>query len=219
MSRHRLRPALLHNSIRSVKRVPTETLTIQPDETSAIDTFVQEAQPSNAATSSATVAVNAAAGSRRHALLKFDLSPLAGKTLVSARLVLCNTTTSTSNQDFYAYAILAANSGWVEGATWQYAVPSTTRWAGDVGANAGTDAGCSVPGVDYNSVPLGTATYIADSPDGSEISFDLDVSQMQNMVSNNYGIVIQRSISGIFSMHSSSSSTASLRPKLVVEYR
>jgi hypothetical protein len=198
--------------------LPVSTLTLQPDETAAIDTFVQEAAPTNAAATSATVATNGAAGSRRNAFLKFDLSTLAGKRILTATLYLRNVTTSGSSLSFPLHAILAANSAWVEGATWDYAVPSTVRWAGDTGADGGTDGGCSVSGTDYNATQIGSMEYTANAVADTEHAIALDVAQFTAMVAANYGMLMRRTVSGIFSLHSSSATTADFRPKLVVTY-
>lgn len=196
----------------------TPTLTLQAAEGTAIDTYVQEAAPANIATTVTSFSVNGAAGARRNALFKFDLSSLAGETVTRAVLQIANITVSVAHQTFLVHAILAANSAWVEGANWNYAVPSTVRWAGDTGADGGTDAGCSVPGVDYNATPMGEIAYLKNSPAGTIHEINLDVAQMQALVAANHGILIRRPISGIFSFHSSGSATADLRPKLIVEY-
>lgn len=194
------------------------TLTLQPDETAALDTFVQEANPTNVATTAVNLSTNGAAGSRRNALLKFDLSSLAGKVIVTATLYIRNITTSAGALSFPLHAILAANSGWVEAANWNFANPSTVRWAGDTGADAGTDAGCSVSGTDYNGTQIGSVEYTAGAAADTEFAVALDVTQFTAMVAANYGFVLRRASSGVFSFHSSSASTAANRPKLVVDY-
>lgn len=202
MGRHRLVKSLAHVVHSPAGLGPLLTLTLQPDETAAIDTFVQEASPTNAAATSATFAANGAATSRRNALLKFDLSTLVDKSIVDATLYIHNITTNAGNQSFPIHAILAANSAWVEGATWQYAVPSTVRWAGDTEADAGTDAGCSVSGTDYNATEIGTLEYVGNTAADTEHAVALDLAQFTAMVAANYGMVLRRTPSGIFSFHS-----------------
>lgn len=195
-----------------------QTLTLQPNETAMIDTYVQEAAPANGAPTTANFSVNGTAGFRRNVLLKFDLSGLVGKTPLTATLYLFNITTSGSNQSFPVHAILAANSGWVEGATWQYANPLTARWAGDVGADAGTDAGCSVAGTDYNATQMGSLEYPANAPANTAHAIALNIAQFAAMIIANRGMMCRRSPSGIFSFHSSTATNPLLRPKLVVTY-
>jgi hypothetical protein len=194
------------------------TLTVQAGEGAAIDTYVQEAAPINIATNVTSFSVNGAAGARRNALFKFDLSSLAGETVTRAVLQIANITVSVAHQTFLVHAILAANSAWTEGANWNYAVPSTTRWAGDVGADGGTDAGCSVAGTDYNATPMGEIAYLKNSPAGTIHEINLDVAQVQALVAANHGILIRRPNSGIFSFHSSGAAVPELRPKLIIEY-
>ncbi len=198
---------------------PIATLTLQPDETAAPDTFIQEASPSTAASANALISTNGAAASRRNAFLKFVLSTLSGKLVLRARLFLANSTTAATDFPFPVHAILAANSAMVEGATWDYAVPSTVRWAGDTGANGGTDAGCSVAGTDYNATALGTLQYLANTVADTVHEVELSVAQMQAMVAANHGMILFRTASGVFNFHSSSATTAGLRPKLVIDYR
>lgn len=195
-----------------------QTVSFQPDDTTGFDTFLQEALPTNVATTAVNLSVNGAAGSRRNALLKFDLSSFVGKRIMRARLYLCNITTSASNATFSFHAILAANSAWVEAANWDYAVPSTTRWAGDTGADGLTDAGCSVADTDYSSAPLGGLEYVANTVADTQHTVELGLAQMQAMVSANYGIVMRRAATGVFSFHSSSSATPAFRPQLSIEY-
>lgn len=199
---------------------PIATLTSQPDETAATDTYVDEALPTTNLASNAAISANGTAGSRRIALLKFDLSALTGKLILAATLYLHNITTVGSNQSLPLFAILAANSGWTEaGATWNYALASTTRWAGDAASDGGTDAGGSVAGTDYNATAIGTLAYLANTVANTEHAISLSVAQMQAMVAANYGILMRKTTSNAFSCHSANATTAAYRPKLVVSYR
>lgn len=97
-------------------------------------------------------------------LLRFNLSSFSGQysSITSISLSLgVNTISGSPNGIIEAYAILPANSGWVEGTSlygpqngsscWNYAVTNGTTWAGL--------AGLSMPDVDFDSSRLGLFTY------------------------------------------------------------
>lgn len=194
------------------------TLTLQPDATAGLDTWVVESPADSNNGTDANLWVRGAAGVRRNSFIKFDVSSIAGATVDSATLSLWNAETRPSGQVVVFHSILAANSAWTEGgATWDYAVASTTRWAGDSGADGGTDAGCSVSGTDYNATQLGSFSYVGGTAIDTEWPATLNTAQVQAWVDgSNYGLIAVSS--GILSMHSSDAATAGLRPKLVIEY-
>lgn len=220
MSRQWLVAALAHSLRPPELFTPISTLVLQPDETAGVDCYVLEDAPSTATSVGADIRASGTSGGfRRNALLKFTLTSLANKRLLRARLVLCNVTSQASNASLPVYAIKAANSGWVEGATWQYAVPSSVRWAGDTGADAGADAGCSVAGTDYETTAIGSMEYLANTAANTPHAIELNLPQMTAMVAANYGFVIRKLTTGNFSLHSSNAASAALRPKLIVNYR
>lgn len=197
------------------------TFTSQPDGTAGIDSSNQENLADTANSAAAAMSALMTAGSRRNSLLKFDVSSLAGFTVNSATLYLYNVTVISGAQTFTLNSILAANSGWVEGQTWNYANPSTVRWAGDTGADGGTDAGCSVSGTDYNATALGTLTHTSNDPADTEYAITLNTAQVQAWVDgSNYGLVVRRtSAGGNFQFRTSDYTTdATKRPKLVIDY-
>jgi hypothetical protein len=196
-------------------------LTLQPDGTAGIDTRINSAS----ATTSYTIDIySRVLDPSNRFLLKFDLSSIAGVTITGTTLYLYSRTTRNNiSPGTHTFSrILAANSGWIENANWNYAVPSTQRWAGDVGANGGTDAGCSVSGTDFSATPL--ATYDFGSgisvTAGQEFSFSLNATEMNSMLTANHGMVIWNSTAGstYFDYYTSDYTTASYRPKISVEY-
>ena len=197
------------------------TLTLQPDATAGIDALVIESLADNNYATLSVFELHEFTGERERGLLKFDVSSIAGQTVVSAVLSLWNTALYGANYAISLQSILAANSGWTEaGATWNYAVASTTRWAGDTGNNGGADAGCSVSGTDFNATLLGTLNY-AQAAANTEHQVTLVTSQVQSWVDgSNYGIYIrvQDDFTDSVNWHTSDSATAGFRPKLVIEY-
>lgn len=191
-------------------------LTLQPDASAGIDCALWFWDGFYSDTNYGTAASYVIYGTTRPILIKFDLSSLAGKTITAATLYLYSAQTTTANSRIYVYRILAANASWTEsGATWNHAVKSTVRWAGDVAQDGGSDAGCSVIGTDISATAMcsisGPAVVL-----GTEVSFSLDLTEFSAMVSANYGLRIWATWNYVFCL--SDHATAGYRPKLVVSY-
>ncbi|MFA5053316.1 MAG: DNRLRE domain-containing protein [Parcubacteria group bacterium] len=206
--------------INNVPALSVETL--QPDAAAGVDTFI--AGDTSANTNYGT---NAAIQIRNNAkwqngLIKFDLSGIpAGSTIFSATLSLWTSTQRADTGTITAYRILAANSAWTEaGATWNYAVATATRWAGDAGGDGGADAGCSVSGTDYSATALGSTDFADGEVVNTQHDIALNVSEMQSMFAANCGMVLIPT-AGTRYMEARSSdyaTDATKRPKLVVYY-
>lgn len=197
------------------------TLTLQPDSGSSQDVNIAESQSTTSnPTAANTIRLNPPAGFRRVGVLKFDLSSLSGATIISATLSITTIENLTFNTTMAVYRVLAANSGWVSSATWNYANPSTVRWAGDTGSDGFADAGCSVSGTDYHATAMATQNGTNGEASGTVHSFALDVTQFGLVVANNYGFLVRRTDGGSTGINYASSrhATAGYRPKLVVEY-
>lgn len=199
------------------------TLTLQPGVSDGTDTRLLEATPTTAGDTATSIDTNPVPASRRLSLLKFDLTSLpAGATVTSATFTVWNVTNTAATKTIDLYAILAANSAWIEGATWDYAVPSTVRWAGDAAANGGTDAGCSVSGTDYNASVIGTFTYPTSTAADTQFDITLNTAMVQAWVNGaNYGMVMNRPDveNRLIAFRSSDYVTdTTKRPKLVVNY-
>lgn len=198
------------------------TVVIQPDATAGIDTSLSGGNPDVPFDTDAELRVRDTVGDVWSGLLKFDVSVIPpGSIVTAASESLWNTTTNVVNLDFVLNSILVANGTWVEGATWNYGVPTTTRWAGDAGGDGGADAGCSQSGVDFNATALGTFTYTGSDPAGTEHVIALNLAQVQAWVNgSNYGHALRTITSGLglFRFASSDNGTAAERPELTVTY-
>lgn len=198
---------------------PTLTDGYGGDVNTAIDTYVRASAADTSYESNTTLTFRTS-GDTWQVLMRFEVSSVAaGSTINSATLHMWNISTSTLNRNFGHYPILSANSGWIETSTWNYAVPSTIRWAGDSSADGGADAGCSVSGTDYNASSMGTLAYVANTDANTEHQVSLNTTAVAAWLSANYGMLIKmaESASG-FGWHSSDSSTTGYRPVLVVDY-
>lgn len=197
------------------------TLTLQPDAAAGQDTYTQDNDPNKNNASATTMVLYDQGDLHTYGLLKFGLSSIpSGATVTSAMLSMFLNKNIPVIRSTWVYSILAANSSWTEaGATWNYAVASVTRWAGDTGGDGGADAGCSVAGTDFNALRLGTLTAPANTPVGTEIQAVLEVSQVQSWLAANYGMRLQCQTGvGDQIWFSSDHATAAYRPKLVIEY-
>ena len=195
------------------------TLTLQPDAAAGIDTYTYSASPNTANATLGFAFLNT--GSGAYGLIRFDLSSIpAAATITAATLSLWTYDVRVGDVTITAHAILAANSGWIENCTWNYAdgAGASIRWAGDVGANGGTDAGCSVSGTDYNAVAMGSALFANNEAADTQHDFALDTAQVAAMVAVNYGILLKGSGPTKGYRTSDYAVDATKRPKLVIEY-
>ena len=177
--------------------------------------------------------LDGAPGDVQHVLLKFDLSSLSKSyTCTSAKLYLYHNYNPEGGglNTGKVYSVSAANWPWIEGIgnidvarqgepCWNAREADghegvQTAWAGS--------AGCSTPGVDYKSTPIGEWSFSASAEKGYEIVIDLDTDRVQEWFGNsntNYGIILVTD-DGTTHAHvgSAENATAGYRPKLVVHY-
>lgn len=202
----------------------TYTLTIQPSAVAGIDTYLSRGAVDTNYGTGVTMAIrNIATTSARVTLIKFDLSGLpVGAVIISRTLYLyLGIAQSGGSVDATIHRILDANSAWTEaGATWNYAVASSIRWAGDAGGDGGADAGCSVSGIDYSAVQMGSFSVTDGDLVGKEYVISLGAEEFASMlVSNNGLIILTASVyAGNTSFASSDHSTSGYHPKLVIDY-
>ena len=180
-----------------------KTLTIaNPDDTWL---FAVSAPDTNyVASTTLNVRLNA-----RHAIMKFDLSSLVGKTIKTAKLTLTTETAVDLDTVTSVYQILAANSDMVfSEMTWNIK-KTGTAWAGA--------AGCATPDTDFNSTSMGGASYPRNQGN-TKVEIDLDLTQFNAMIANNYGFILRNSLNGTFIYHSNEAATVAYRPILTVTY-
>lgn len=197
------------------------TLTLQPDGTAGIDTYMSEGGPDTNFGTATAISLRAGAGAQIRGLLKFSPTLPAGCTLVSAILTLTLNATVTVAGTVSIYRILAANSAWTEGAgTWNYqdGAGGGHRWAGDAASNGGTDAGCSVSGTDYSATLMGSFLTVLNDTAGTAYSASLNLTEFAALVAANYGLVLSTTATTSTNFRSSDHATAGDRPKLVIVY-
>lgn len=204
-----------------MRPVVDPTLTLQPDAAAGKDTEVNEAAPDTSYATATTIMVYwTGAANHRHGMIYWDLSALPpGAGLISAIMTIY-TSAAFSTKTMNGNAVLAANAEWSEACTWNYAdgAGASDRWAGDVGADGGTDAGCSVSGTDFNAAAMGSWSFVNGEPRGTPHSSALTLERvMEWMAGQNYGMYL-RGVFGHYVFCSSDHATADYRPKLVVEY-
>lgn len=201
------------------------TLTLQPDAAAGKDTFHYESTPDSAIGTGTELWPYQAGAWRRPILLQFSLAALpAGATVSAATLTLADSGAwfigaGTLQVNFYS--ILAANNGWIENCTWNFAdgAGASDRWAGDAASNGGTDAGCSVSGTDYNGASIGNIVLTQGNPAGTTYDAAISAAAVQGWATANYGMIgFVAETSKAPRLASSDHATAAYRPKLVVDY-
>lgn len=198
------------------------TLTLQPDAAAGMDGSVRS-DTANRDGSSDIYTALANSSAKYYGLIRFDVSEIpALATVISASLTLTNSFTTETNTTHSIHSILAANNGWLEACSWNYAdgAGASDRWAGDVGADGGADAGCSVSGTDYNASAMGMWPYAAGTPANTAHEIILDLAQVAAWIAGaNYGAWYKVNEWAIENgWVSSDHATAKWRPKLVIEY-
>ena len=191
-----------------------DTYSSQPDETNGIDTMLLSDTATTNYGTNANIAVgesNAAAQISR-SLIKFDLSSIpSNATISSATLSLWfKTDLSAAARTLSIYRCKRA---WTEaGATWNK-YDGTNNWQ-----TAGADGAD-----DRDSSATGTASISAAETLNTEKQISLDVAEVTKLIDGTYsnnGWVLRVDTENYdqYYYHSSSSTTAEYRPKLVIEY-
>jgi hypothetical protein len=181
------------------------------------------------------------AGAQRHALVRFDVTSLAGQysSINGVTLRLYPSFVDTVAADaIQLYRLAAANTGWVEGngtsftgfgpedvggSTWSFRVQGVTQGAGTPWAGS---AGASSPGVDYLSTLLASTPFTSSTP--LQTAFDLvfsDVSFIGDWAAgNNPGLFLKSAGDSPSSPNArriaftSREGTAAFRPELIIDY-
>ncbi len=185
---------------------------LQPAEAEAQDTYIAIAAPNNQY--STMNVINFRGYLRADAiigLLSFDLSSIpSGATVLSAVLTTQLVYNQLRTSQIIYHRILSGNNGWIEACTWNYAIPTTQAWAGSAGA--------LTSGTDYDPAALGTQIITAGDLSGSQYNTSLDTTEVEYMISNNYGFLGHYYEADVVTFASSNYGTASARPKLSITY-
>jgi hypothetical protein len=173
----------------------------------------------------------------RHTLMRFDVSPLAGRFAIidGVTLRLYPTVVQSTTPDaLQVFRLSNSNTGWVEGtgvtagiadppdngqSTWLARVQGSATWAGSFGA--------SVPGLDYSEL-LGSATFSNATGIGGSNPLDvvLNPALVNSMVSawaggSNSGLFLRTGTESEqnIAFSSAEASNPALHPELIVTYR
>ncbi len=193
------------------------TYTSQPDETSGEDTFLRSTNTTTNYGTQPILQVGEFPGVARihRSLIKFDLSSIPSTNTVSSAILSLwiNADNSNNARTANAYRVLR---NWVESqATWN-AWSTGNNW---------TTAGCGSDGNDADLTNShGSCSFTASETVGAEKQFSMTVSEIQKFINgtyaNNYGWILRMNTEtdDQYDFESSSSATASIRPKLVIEH-
>ena len=188
------------------------------DVTTAKDTYLRSTN-SDAAYGSATELISAYIW-----LIEFDLSSIEDTaTCDSATLSFFVTFPKTSNRTGVINELLVANDNWVEGVSEDPATAGQSTWdyKSQTGSGEGTawagSAGASTADTDFDSTVLGTVSYTANDPEGTELPTALTAASIEPwFAGTHYGLrIIGTTLPNVAS---SDHGTTGYRPKLVVLY-
>lgn len=182
------------------------SITIQPDETSGIDSYNEVYGLTTNHATDTILRVGGESALPTSLVIKHDLSSLAGATIVSATISL-RCVSFGGNQTLNFYGCLR---NWIENQVCGQYYSGTNAWSSYCGTGSGTDRDASAAGA--MSV-TGTGNFSA----------SLSISLIQSWVNGsraNYGLVgfgyFGNNVYNDFA--SSSEATSAYRPKLVIEY-
>ena len=203
------------------------TLTLQPDETAGIDTYINFGSPTFNYGVSTILMVGQVVNERRRSLLRFDISSIpAGATITSAILRLYCTAESTStNMDVWASRSLvdwfegsqngAAPSGGQDGSTWNLRnANGSVAWAGGAGGAANADW-VTTGGFTGGTVSITAASTFFDW----NVTADVQGFYSGSLTNRGWWVASQSISTGENKTFASSShSTALERPQLIIDY-
>ena len=184
------------------------TFDVQPDASAGKDTYIQSGSPTYARGTDTTVILGGSS-TEKHPVLQFDLSSLAGATIVSGTMSLYKTANSGTYTAFDGY-VYRMTRAWTEGTS---GFGTGANWNTYDGTNAWTSAGG-----DFDATAEG---YISVT-NTLNVFFDWDIGALvQEWVSGttNAGAILRKTgDTSEASFASSDNATASYRPKLTVVY-
>jgi len=202
----------------------SELVTIQPDATAGIDTYLNNENTTVMDYNYGVATDNLTSRDHHPTLIKFDLSSIpSNATIQSAVMSFYTDDVGDEIWELYAWRIASGNSNWVEGtgngsvvsgaSCWNYRQYNTVNWAGS--------AGCNTAGTDYLTPEMGKESLIYGNVSGW-MNIPLSTSQVQTWLTANYGAKVNFTYAsgggywmGYFL---SDTATASQRPKLTIGY-
>lgn len=148
------------------------------------------------------------------ALVKFDLSSLAGRSIVGATLTLWTGNANEFTINVSAYRIADANV-WIENqCAWSKINNVPTAWAGS--------SGCKTAGTDYDATPVGPAV-LAPNDDAARLDIAFGaagIADLAAMIAGvNNGFVIHTDSTNARRFRTRQYATEALWPTLTVTYR
>lgn len=197
--------------------VHADQTTLQPDGTAGLDTRMDDASPTtNQATATLLrIGEDNNATAKARSLIKFDVSSIAANvTVTSAQLVMTIGSSPDLADADAQIDIYPALRAWVEAeATWNI-------WST---GNNWTTAGAGSGGDDYNVTAMGSFTATNEAATGTQYTVTLTSSVVQGWIDGsltNNGMVFRTAneLNDRYTFGSSDNSTASRRPKLVVDF-
>jgi len=194
------------------------TLTLQDNDTTAIDTYVSQVAATTNYGTATTIRFCDGSANDYSGLLKFDCSSIASGSTCDDATLSFKVWNPGLDDTIYVYSILSANSDWTEaGATWN-TKDGSNNWAGG-------NTGCQTSGTDRSASSIGSITFVSASDAyGTVKSTALTAATVETWFggsNTNYGIVMHVTSPAFADATVASSGTfeeASFRPKLVVNY-
>lgn len=190
------------------------TYTSQPDETTGVDAYIRDGTSADinyGASSAIFVGESNAAAAIYRGLIKFDLSSLAGATILSAGIYITPYVDYSDNTR--ALRVFRLLRAWTEsGVTWNK-YDGVNAWGTSGGFNA----------TDCEQTDIGSVSILATQTLDTPILISLDAAKVQEWVDGvlaNNGLLLKMDTetNDMFGYASSSYATANLRPQLVIGY-
>lgn len=186
-------------------------LTLQPDETSGVDTYINSGAANTNYATSGSIVLAGSSGYQK-GLLKFDLSSIpAGAVIESAVLTIRQDSDGTSGG--HQIRLYRSLVDWFEsGSTWNHRNTSgAVGWAGGAGGAAGSEYSASsfasTPNVGFSTVDLNFT-----------VTSEIDAYVNGGITNRGWWIIRDGTVLATTVLNSSAHVTAATRPKLVVTY-